>query len=113
MLVRVSENQKLKNGLKSFISKNKDYLSFSYVHLVRVSVHSGWCFCTFTCDSVHLPSWFCTFGYWFCTLAFYVHLVKVIVHLALWLVQLVRVLVQLVLFSVHLPLLSVQLEVKV
>ena len=110
MCVRVSENQKFKNGLKSFILKNKDSLPFSYVHLVKVFVHSGRCLCTFTCDSVLLSIGGCAVGYLFCTVAFYVQLVQVSVHLPLSIVHLVRCLVQLVNYTVQLLHVPVHLE---
>lgn len=101
MLVCVSENQKVKNGLKSLFFEKKTYLPFSYVQLVMVPVHSDRSSCTFTCDSVHLPLWFGTFGYHVCTLAFLVQLVNVIVHLSLCIVQLVNLIVHLLLFPVQ------------
>lgn len=112
MLVRVSENQKSENGLKSFFLEKKDYLPFSYVQLVKVSVHSGRCFCTFTCEFVLLPICACAVGYVVCTLAFYVHLACLFVRLVRYVVHLVKVLVHLVKHYVQLPWLPVHLDVK-
>lgn len=112
MLVCVSENQKYENGLKSFFLEKKDYMPFSYVQLVKVSVHSGRCFCTFTCEFVLLPICGCAVGYVVCTLAFYVHLACLFVRLVRCVVHLVKVLVHLVKHYVQLPWLPVHLDVK-